>query len=736
MKLMFKIVTIGAALAAAFSLVSPCASAGGPAAASHAPLVRLNELGFFAGREYFVLRSGRAKLILQADRADLGPAFTWIMVDAQEGIQGRKKESAFNFSPETGFAGSALTVELGKFPFTALGITTETRWIMNDGVPTVEAVWWAGGIRVTEHISAIVGAGAFRRTIRLESADLMGRDEANVWLGLPSGAALRNGGILQWQCAGARIAVCFPGNDSVRAGTGDGSAGIGPIVLSPSQSVTIETLIVAQIPGGDEAGFTRRIRLLGNSAREPASAQTRRYWDETSSVVTDDRTIRELFDKARFGLPAMVADDGTMDAGIFEYGHQWVRDSSNTALGLLQAGHFELARAALHHVITQMIRDDGTPMMSGGFRPPDEEELDQAGELLHALREYRDWTGDESLVREHRDRLLTVIERPLGPRYLDASGMVHDRKEYWEVTVDDGYELAYQTYAILGLRDASELAPLLGAEDRVARWRAVADRMEAAMLSHPTLSLIADGHLIKRRDMAAKCVDEFSDYHGYIPDSPSVTEVHRILEPDASEALPIALGLVNPHSPLARSTLDRLEGLWNRRWSFGGYDRYNTSRAPDAPGPFMFPTMFILRAQHAAGLFDRSRRGLEWMNSVQGGRAGAWLEEIPITRGYEFRCGIIPWTSAEVALFVVEDYLGVRFDHQGVQIHPALFPGSPAVRADLRFRQGRLRLLVRGSGPIEDARVDGKPLSIGTDGSVRLPRDFVTGEVMIRCQDK
>jgi len=35
-------------------------------------------------------------------------------------------------------------------------------------------------------------------------------------------------------------------------------------------------------------------------------------------LETDDATVREIFDKARFGLPAMVADTGVMNAGIFE----------------------------------------------------------------------------------------------------------------------------------------------------------------------------------------------------------------------------------------------------------------------------------------------------------------------------------------------------------------------------------------------------------------------------------
>ena len=68
-------------------------------------------------------------------------------------------------------------------------------------------------------------------------------------------------------------------------------------------------------------------------------AATRRQWAATTSVQTDDRTIAEIFDKARFGLAGMVADDGSMDAGIFEYGNQWVRDTSNTALGASTPGN-------------------------------------------------------------------------------------------------------------------------------------------------------------------------------------------------------------------------------------------------------------------------------------------------------------------------------------------------------------------------------------------------------------
>ena len=105
----------------------------------------LNQRSFFLGREYFVLRSGRAQMVVQADQADLGPAFTFLVFDAEDASQSAAKDRAFNYAPGEGFASSALVVELGGFPFTALGHRTETRWRVEDGVPAVEAVWWAGG---------------------------------------------------------------------------------------------------------------------------------------------------------------------------------------------------------------------------------------------------------------------------------------------------------------------------------------------------------------------------------------------------------------------------------------------------------------------------------------------------------------------------------------------------------------------------------------------------------------
>jgi hypothetical protein len=711
-------------------LLAALAAAGCGAAETNSSILDLNKAAFFYGREYFILRSGRAQMLLQADRADLGPAFTWMLFDVQDARQSARKEGAFNFVPNGGFGSSALEIVLGGFPFTALGQRTETRWAVENGIPAVEAVWWAGGVRVTERISALGDEGAFRRQVKLEGAHLAGEEKVWLRLRLPPPGVQQQGNMLVRDAAKVRMALLVADETPVKLDATNALLEIGPVVARPGGNVAVETLLLTQVPASEGTQLVAQATQLKAANMRRALDETARSWAAISSVSTPDCTVQEIFDKARFGLAGMIGPDGTMDAGLLEYGGQWVRDSSNTALGALHAGQFEATRRVLEHILTKMISQDGVTMIAESFETPDREQFDQGGELLHLLRCYRDWTSDDSLVRQHRDLLVKVVERPLQPQFRDDTGMVHNRREFWERAFDDAYELAYQTYVILALREAAELAPALGAEDRAGRWQAEADRIRQAMLSHPDRALVRDGRLIKRRNVTGAVADDTASFPGFFPDVPLKTEHAHRLMPDASMALPIALGVVPARSDLARRTLEDLEGLWNTRWSDGGHDRYHTSGQPDQPGPWPFATAFILRAEHDAGNFVRSRRALEWLNTCQGGRAGLWFEEIPSTRTQAPVCGLVCWTSGEMALFVVRHYLGVNFEHGLLAIRPALYPGSPPVQADLRYRQGRLRLQINGSGRLKSAQVNGKRINAGKDGILRLP-GFAGGTVVI-----
>jgi len=229
-------------------------AAAGVAAAEVSPaLLELNKAAFLYGREYFVLRSGRAQMVVQADRADLGPAFTWLLFDAQDAKQSARKESAFNFAPKEGFGSSALEVVLGGFPFTALGHRTETRWVVEEGIPAVEAVWWAGGVRVTERISALESEGAFRRTVQLEGAHLAGAEAVLLRLHLPPTGVQQQGNLLLQTGDRARLVLAVTDATPVRVDPTNAVLEIGPVAITPRGSATVETLLLVQVPAGDRA---------------------------------------------------------------------------------------------------------------------------------------------------------------------------------------------------------------------------------------------------------------------------------------------------------------------------------------------------------------------------------------------------------------------------------------------------------------------------------------------------
>ncbi len=699
-------------------------------AQSDSTIIHLNNYSYFYGRQYFVLRSGRAQMFIQTDKVDLGSAFTYLLFDAQNAKQSEKKTSAVNYDPKNGFQSSALQVVMGGFPFVALGQNTTIRWIREDGIPKAEAIWWAGGIRVTEKIFALHGKNTFERTVTLEGKKIVGPETVTLRLGLPDGKFENQNHSLIFSGKEGKLAITadVPENN---ISISKNYLEINHVEIKPGSKKTFRTYIVTQIPSGSENEFLSVINTLKHS--KSLLTETQEYWTKLNSVSTKDKLVENLFNNVRNTLPGYVSDVGIMDAGVFEYGGQWIRDGSNTVIGLLQIGEFKLARALLNHMVTKMITDNGATMVSSQYTHPDSEELDQMGELWEALKNYYYWTGDPSIIKDNASKLLAMTQRPLQPEYLDATGLVHDKREYWERSFQDGYELIYQAFMIRGLRDAAELAPLFGAEKYARRWNEISDKMLHAMLTNPKVSLVSDGKLIKRRNLDGTIADTVN-YKGYKPGSPALTETLKSIEPDASMALPISMKVINPKSSLAKNTLNELETLWNSRWSFGGYDRYNTSSQPDQPGPWSFATGFLLNAQQEAGMYKRSRRTLEWLHHVQGGQTGAYFEEIPVIRSQEFGAGLVPWASAEVALFTVRHWLGVSFSNKQLVIKPNLYPGTKGVEANLRYRESRIDLKIDGSGPVKMAIVNGKSVKPAKDGSVRLPVTFKGGTIELKTK--
>ncbi len=616
------------------------------------------------GREYFFLRSGRAKMVIQTDKAGLAPAFTYLLFDAEQPGQTVRKKNALNYTAGTSFSQTSLKVILGQVEFSALGNNSQARWVTWNNAPAVELSWWAGGIRVKETFTAGARQGSFDRIIALTSADMAGNDTLSI----------------------AEL---------------DGLPGTGPLPIKRGETITLKREVV--IPS-----------LLTDEAKDQSISKL-------STISTSDNLIGSLYRNASFALPGLVSSNGRMDAGVFEYGNQWVRDGSNVAMGLIYSGCFESARGLLNYILSDLVSEEGTTAIAGGFDAPDREQFDQMGVLMNALKLYYDWTGDQSLITTYRKRILALIERPMNPVFRDSTGMVHNRREFWERTFSDGYEMVYQVYMIQGLRCASDLAGVLGVPERGSEWKKQADIILQAMLHHPTRALVDQGALIKRRNVNGEIADlsEGRRKTGK-NDAPVPTEYYHRLNPDATYAIPVLLGIIDPLSDLARLSLDKLELIWNSRWNMGGYERYHSSSQEDQPGPWTFGTAFIARAQHDAGFKDRSRRSLEWLYTIQGGNSGAWFEEIPINRSQVRSCGIVPWTSAEVTSFVVRHWLGVKIIGDELIIKPNLYSNTQNVSTDLRFRQERLKIQIDCNGKKQVLKVNGKALIPNEEGEYKI----------------
>jgi len=138
-----------------------------------------------------------------------------------------------------------------------------------------------------------------------------------------------------------------------------------------------------------------------------------------------------------------------------------------------------------------------------------------------------------------------------------------------------------------------------------------------------------------------------------------------------------------------------------------------------------------MRAQHEAGLFDRSRNTLEWLYHKCGGKTGAYWEAIPLTRRQEYRTGFLPWTSGEIIYFVIHHMMGIKFEGNRMTIKPALYKNAADFKADLRYKNGRINFNIKGNASGNYALVNGIKILPEQLGVYKIPADFAGGEITI-----
>ena len=610
------------------------------------------------GVSYFFLGNGLVQAAVQWAPRGEGTPLGLLVMDPE---RLRKKRESLTLDPESGLRTTLLRVFAGGRSDTARPDTLRVSWVDHDGVPAAEARWrWQGG-EVVERF--FCPDRLTPRLVRLVSISREDHSADPVALRVVTGGGRLNH--LEIPLAlGDTTTLCLVYDLDSKAGR---------------LSVRVADEVVAVDPGA-----------AGQLANR-------------SSIQFGNDLLDSLWTRCRSQLTGSLAASGRVDASIWQYNREWVRDQSSVALGLLLMGDRDGAGRIVRRLLHEFVTPQGSTLDSSEARANDEAELDQNGVLLQALHQYVLWTGDLDLAASSWERVVAIAEYPLRPEFATPGGLLANRREYWERHqihgIEKGFELAYQVFVSIGLAAAADLASRLGHTREATKWSKAAAALRTAVLTENGRGLVDNGVLFKRRRLDGSIQREIvplADAH-LPPIVPLAAAGSHPLDPDSAAALPIAHGFVAPESPLAAATLDQLEMLWNQDWTSGGYGRYHVASEPDSPGAWPVASVFVARAAVDAGRPETAWRVLRWLDELPGAPAGSWFEFMGPRAAPPFpQVGILPWTWAELVLLLVQHVIGVRpnlaLTPAQLEVRPRLLPGLDGVSARIPFNRGTLSI--------------------------------------------
>jgi GH15 family glucan-1,4-alpha-glucosidase len=407
---------------------------------------------------------------------------------------------------------------------------------------------------------------------------------------------------------------------------------------------------------------------------------------------------------------------------------EWVIDHLWAAIGFLRAGFVDEARMLFENNLVNAIGYDGRTIESSRWFGYDYTELNQNGSLVHSLWEYLCWTGDFELARKHWDKIKLCAEFPLQDVFFDKRArMVHNKREFWERSdphgIEDGFEMAYQFWIIMGLEKGAEIADVLNDKATARKWRAKAAEMKDSFLNDPTFKMIEDGRLIKRRRKNGEWqrLSTPPNRGTMPPGSPLSIDQKNELDPDTVTMFPIIFGLVDAKSELGRRTLEAVDTLWGQQWEGGGYPRYNAHSEPDPPAAWPFNSVMVARAHAEAGNDDKVWRVLDWLTNLPTGKSGSWFEHLgsSITPPAP-PVGIVGWVWYEIMALYTQQIAGFRPELDGLVVKPHLLRGLDDIHATFIVRKIPVTLHVHRLQGESTASVNGKTVAV-KDGAMKIP---------------
>ncbi len=663
---------------------------------------------YLSNTDYFFIGNGKMMAAIQWSRNPSASPYGIILCDPE---RMSRKNGSLLFHPELGLARTMLTIVADGVRYTPRHNDVHVSWSIAR-TSSVVVRWQAGPVGVTERFSVHNSSSMLVRDVTLGAeAPCTVQAEAALYANP-----------LFFDEFGAR---------NQRELYAMGYASINLYSISGGSTFERFLTVPAAITHGSVTlSFAYVLEAVGTHefALYPSDHAMSAHHAATVTPPAEPETLQQrmmhMHAVAATSLRACVSALGKFDAAIWQYDFEWGLDAAMVAAAATMTGAFDVARSVLNNILRRLANAEGKIAEASRFRGGELSELNGNGAVLDALWQYWRWSGDDTLMRAQWERIEAIAEYPLRAEFAHESGLLATRRDFWERTpwmgVLSGMEVGHQTLCAVGLRGAARMAEALGHTDRAERWRAASERLSRAMIEDPRFSLVENGRIVRRR-LADGTVQEMiapdtsyadPNYAPYIPAFPSADLQARPCEPDATEALPIIYGLVDPAGPVAAATVEAFEALWNPSGS-GGYARYHPASDPDSPGAWPFATAFIAAAELETGRMDRAQRSITWLLDAAGA-GGSWFEFYGTRQSPPYPpVGIIVWGWAQYLILMTRHVFGAAIDGDHLRVRPRMSEISGTLY------QGRHALAVTVAG-LRAAVLDGRPIEMH-DGAVLIP---------------
>ncbi|HEU5250563.1 MAG TPA: discoidin domain-containing protein, partial [Thermoanaerobaculia bacterium] len=228
-------------------------------------------------------------------------------------------------------------------------------------------------------------------------------------------------------------------------------------------------------------------------------ADTLREWRGKLDLVaiTVPPAARDLVRTMKSNLAYILInrDGPAIQPGSRAYERSWIRDGSLTSAALLRLGHAGAVREFVEWFTPYQFEDGKVPCCVDARGADPVPENDSHGELLYLLAEYGRFTKDRELLRKlwpNVEKTVAYIDRLRHQRMTDEYrsgdklaffGLLPESISHEGYSAKPVHSFWDDFFGIRGLKDAAEIAALLGRSPEEARFRAIAADFEKDVLA-------------------------------------------------------------------------------------------------------------------------------------------------------------------------------------------------------------------------------------------------------------